>query len=67
MKQAGPGHSRRRANEIFEYAAQVTDPESRADLMRLAVSYHEAALKVDAMTTPLGQWDLKFIPAEKGN
>ena len=67
MKQANPDHFRRRANEIFEYAAQVTDPESRADLIRLAVSYHEAALKLDAMTRPLGQWDLTFIPAEKGN
>ena len=50
-----PEELRARARELLTASMMATDPERRASLVQLAAYYEELAVKLDALTSPLGQ------------
>ena len=55
MDQLKPEELRARARELLAASMMATDAERRASLVQLAAYYEELAVKLDSLTSPLGQ------------
>ena len=65
MDRLKPQELRQRAREILDASMTMANPERRKTLIQLAAYYEELAVKLDNLTSPLGQLDPNRPPKNR--